>query len=74
MLAGEGVGGVPLRGDRHCGTLDIYHVTSFTSPIGGPNKKSFKKRRTEHFGAPHLFSSQSPIKEVLRREIQGLKV
>jgi hypothetical protein len=23
--------------------------------------KIFKKRRTEHFGAPHLFSGQSPI-------------
>ncbi len=39
LLAGEGVGGVPIQGDRHCGTLGIYHVTSFTSPIGGPNKK-----------------------------------
>ncbi len=33
-----------------------YHVTSFTSPIGGPNQKKLKKRRTEQFGAPRLFS------------------
>ncbi len=31
-------------------------VTSFTLPIGGPNQKKFKKRRTEQFGAHRLFS------------------
>jgi hypothetical protein len=40
LLAGEGVGGVPILANR---------------------QKKFKKRRTEHFGAPRLFSSQSPI-------------
>ncbi len=41
-------------------------VTSFTSPIGGPNQKKFKKRRTEQFGVPHLFSYQSPINWALQ--------
>ena len=30
-------------------------------PILANRQKKFKKRRTEHFGAPRLFSSQSPI-------------
>jgi hypothetical protein len=35
-------------------------------PIRGDQIKKFKKRRTEHFGAPHLFSSQSPINWALQ--------
>jgi hypothetical protein len=27
----------------HSGTLGIYHVTSFTLPIGAPNKKNLKR-------------------------------
>jgi hypothetical protein len=64
-LAGEGVGGGPnMRGQ----TLwySRYHVTSFKSPIGGPNIKNLKKRRTEHFSAPRLFSSRSPINWALQ--------
>ena len=45
LLAGEGVGRVPILADR---------------------QKKIKKRRTEHFGAPRLFSSQSPINWALQ--------
>jgi hypothetical protein len=30
------------------------------------DKKNLKKRRTEHFGAPRLFSSQSPVNWALQ--------
>jgi hypothetical protein len=35
-------------------------------PILATDKKNFKKRWTEHFGAPRLFSSQSPINWALQ--------
>jgi hypothetical protein len=37
LLTGEGVNGVQIQGDRHWGILGISHVTSFISPIDGPN-------------------------------------
>ncbi len=43
------------------------HFHSFTSPIGGQNKIFIKKKRTEHFDAPRLFSYQSPINWALQR-------
>ncbi len=60
-FAGEVVGGGPnTRGQ----TLwySRYHVTSFKSP----NIINLKKRRTEHFSAPRLFSSRSPINWALQ--------
>jgi hypothetical protein len=60
-FAGEVVGGGPnTRGQ----TLwySKYHATSFKSL----NIKNLKKRRTEHFSAPRLFSSRSPINWALQ--------
>ena len=36
------------------------------APILADRQKKFKKRRAEHFGAPRLFSSQSPINWALQ--------
>ncbi len=67
-LTGEGVGGVPIRGDRHCGTLGIYHVTSFTSPIGGPNISV----RLAYFHPNRLLTElYKQEMEILRRKDDG---
>jgi hypothetical protein len=59
LLTGEGVGGVPIRGDRHCGTLGILYIMY-------PNKFHIAYWRTEHFGVACLFSSQLPINWALQ--------
>ncbi len=55
--------GVPIP-PRHY----YWRTDRFTSNMVGQNKRNKKKRRTKQFGAPHLFSSQSPIKSALHRK------
>ncbi|MFN9980924.1 MAG: hypothetical protein ACK53Y_13445, partial [bacterium] len=60
-LLAEGDIGAPIYWQT-----DAPRAITITSPRVGQNKINKIKRRTKQFGAPHLFSSQSPINSPLQ--------
>jgi hypothetical protein len=67
-LLAEGDIGAPIYWRSDSSPRHYYWRTDggFTSNMVGQNKRNKKKRRTKQFGAPHLFSSQSPINSALQ--------